>query len=523
MPGPVTPGSTSRSPAGVDHGVSKANNAARLMQAIADVDFTVEAKFDSVVTDRYQEQGLMVEGSRGHRVRFGVVSDGTNTYLLGTRFKHEKKRKKWSKDRFRQAVPTAAPIYLRLTRQKHSWMAFHSFDGEVWEKSGSFQRPMVANSVGVFAGNDGDDPAHTAVIDYFFNSASPIVAEDQGAVSGESTLVVNTLGNGLVDVDPDQPTYSCNEPVTLTAQPGTTWAFTGWSGDAVGDDNPLDVVMSGDKTITANFEVVAAPAVITDIQIGVTGTTATIDWTTDQLADSSVAFGTTTLYELGSVDDPTFGTSYSVTLTNLLPGTAYHAQITSENELGLSTSSADLEFTTPSPPVTGGIVSDDFNACAIEPSTWTFVDPLLDSSVALVGGGTGDAQLHISVPAGVSHDPWNANVAARLMQSAVDGNLEIEAKFDSPVSEGVQEQGLMIESAAGDWLRFDVSSDGSATQIFGGSVVGGIRRSHFFDPIPSVFPITLRLRPRDGSLDGDVLDERRRLADGRHLYASDRR
>jgi len=41
---------------------------------------------------------------------------------------------------------------------------------------------LVVSQVGVFAGNFGSGgspaPAHTALVDYFFNTASPIIPED---------------------------------------------------------------------------------------------------------------------------------------------------------------------------------------------------------------------------------------------------------------------------------------------------------------------------------------------------------
>ena len=41
--------------------------------------------------------------------------------------------------------------------------------------------------------------------------------------------------------------------VTITATPNPEYEFTGWSGGASGTDNPLTVVMTSDKTITASF------------------------------------------------------------------------------------------------------------------------------------------------------------------------------------------------------------------------------------------------------------------------------
>lgn len=44
-----------------------------------------------------------------------------------------------------------------------------------------------------------------------------------------------------------------NATATLTATPNPGYEFTGWTGDATGTANPLDVLMDADKTITATF------------------------------------------------------------------------------------------------------------------------------------------------------------------------------------------------------------------------------------------------------------------------------
>jgi uncharacterized repeat protein (TIGR02543 family) len=56
-----------------------------------------------------------------------------------------------------------------------------------------------------------------------------------------------------VTKDPDQASYPEGSTVTLTATPASGWIFSGWSGDASGSTNPLQVTMDGNKTITANF------------------------------------------------------------------------------------------------------------------------------------------------------------------------------------------------------------------------------------------------------------------------------
>lgn len=48
-------------------------------------------------------------------------------------------------------------------------------------------------------------------------------------------------------------TYLLNSTATLTPSPSSGYLFTGWSGDASGTNNPLSVLMNGDKTIGATF------------------------------------------------------------------------------------------------------------------------------------------------------------------------------------------------------------------------------------------------------------------------------
>ncbi|MCC6348971.1 MAG: lamin tail domain-containing protein, partial [Candidatus Eisenbacteria bacterium] len=68
-------------------------------------------------------------------------------------------------------------------------------------------------------------------------------------------VTVSPLAGGSVLRSPDQPSYDNGSTVQLTAVPSTGWHFTGWSGDASGNTNPLDVTMDADKSITATFAI----------------------------------------------------------------------------------------------------------------------------------------------------------------------------------------------------------------------------------------------------------------------------
>jgi endoglucanase len=65
-------------------------------------------------------------------------------------------------------------------------------------------------------------------------------------------LTVNAL-NGSVVIEPETDIYMGGETYTLTAVPAPGYVFTGWSGDATGNVNPLEVYINSDKTFTAVF------------------------------------------------------------------------------------------------------------------------------------------------------------------------------------------------------------------------------------------------------------------------------
>ena len=66
------------------------------------------------------------------------------------------------------------------------------------------------------------------MVDYFFNTASPIVPEDDQTLYA---LTVTASGSGSVLKNPDQPSYPPGETVELTAVPDAGWTFEGWSVD----------------------------------------------------------------------------------------------------------------------------------------------------------------------------------------------------------------------------------------------------------------------------------------------------
>jgi hypothetical protein len=67
------------------------------------------------------------------------------------------------------------------------------------------------------------------------------------------TLNVVSEGPGSVTLEPQAAAFDSGTVVTITATPGPGATFEGWSGDASGSQNPLQIVMDANKTVTAAF------------------------------------------------------------------------------------------------------------------------------------------------------------------------------------------------------------------------------------------------------------------------------
>jgi len=59
--------------------------------------------------------------------------------------------------------------------------------------------------------------------------------------------------NGTITLNPPGGIYTTGTVVTVTASPSNGYTFGSWSGDLVGTANPTNLRMTGNKTMTANF------------------------------------------------------------------------------------------------------------------------------------------------------------------------------------------------------------------------------------------------------------------------------
>ncbi len=64
------------------------------------------------------------------------------------------------------------------------------------------------------------------------------------------TLTINTIGNGSVSQEKLD-----DKTIRLTARPEVNSRFINWSGDATGTQNPVEILLDANKSVTANFDV----------------------------------------------------------------------------------------------------------------------------------------------------------------------------------------------------------------------------------------------------------------------------
>ena len=129
---------------------------------------------------------------------------------------------------------------------------------------------LQATSPAKDAGNNTKIPAGITT-DLFGNQRIYNSVVDMGAyefdpaLAIQYNLTVNKTGSGSVAPN-GTSTHNNGDVVTLIATPISGWNFAGWSGDASGTTNPLQVTMNADKNITATFN--SAPQTLTINTVG---------------------------------------------------------------------------------------------------------------------------------------------------------------------------------------------------------------------------------------------------------------
>lgn len=186
-------------PEGPNHDLwANANDAPRLLQDCNDVNFELEAKWDSLPTQGWTAQGMLVHESADRLLVFQILHRPDGNYLFGAHLNGSS-----AQVLINEFLGEVAPSYLRVERSGQNgdgWTASYSYDGSSWSSSSLLIIDLRPTQVGVhalsnFVGN-GVAPAFVSKVDYFFDTANRIDPED-----------------GLVDIEP--PTASAGDDQSI--------------------------------------------------------------------------------------------------------------------------------------------------------------------------------------------------------------------------------------------------------------------------------------------------------------------
>ncbi|MEL6286641.1 MAG: Ig-like domain-containing protein, partial [Pseudomonadota bacterium] len=242
----------------------------RLMQAADDTDFQFSAGFLTEPTTRFQEQGVLVVQDDENFIRFdvaftstglnllvGVIDNGNTTFALFER------------------IDSGDVTDFRVTRDGDVFTFEYSNDRVTWIQATQLTEQLTVSEVGVFAGSAGGSgetpPGYTAQVDYFENSAIPIVGEDStftpptntapmavddvAETDEDEAVTIDVLAN---DTDAQNDTLMVTEATALNGQvtinPDETITYTPNPG-FTGTDTITYTVDDGALTDQANVAV----------------------------------------------------------------------------------------------------------------------------------------------------------------------------------------------------------------------------------------------------------------------------
>lgn len=185
-------------------------------------------------------------------------------------------------------------------------------------------------------------------------------------ISGTANLYINGVLSGTANQNSGTPqSGTTNVMIGNSAFASRTW--DGYIDDVriynreLSASDVLQLYNSSDTT----------PPIISSVASSTTGTTATITWTTDENATSTVEYGPTSSY--GNVSTSASSVMlHSITLTGLTSSTLYHFRVSSGDPFNNYVTSSDYTFTTATSDVTAPIISSIASSTTATTATITW-------------------------------------------------------------------------------------------------------------------------------------------------------
>jgi Chitobiase/beta-hexosaminidase C-terminal domain/FG-GAP-like repeat len=367
------------------------------------------------------------------------------------------------------------------------------------------------------------DSTPGATIYYTTNGSTPTTSST--VYSGPVTITANTTvkaiatASGFAQSAVGTASYTLQSPAaTPTFSPASGTTFATSLSVSIADSTPGATIYytTNGSAPTTSSSVYSGPITITAT------TTVNAIATASGFTQSAVGSASYTLQTVAATPtfNPASGTTFTSTLSVSLADTTSGATIYyTTNGSTPTTSSAvysgpiSISATTTIEAIAGGtgftssgvasatytmttgnagVVSDNLDEAALNTSLWTLENPLGDGTVVMTGSGA-----NLNVPMGQNHDLTTAgNNSVRIMQPISNSDFSVDARFQSAVEIGDQDEGILVEQDAGDFLRFDVLFNAStgAPELFAEGVSGANATTFIDTPfaLPQG-PLVLRL------------------------------
>jgi len=131
-------------------------------------DFEIETKMISIMSKRYQIQGIAIEQDPLNYIRFETFHDGNTTHIYVQPTIGGVNQPAINIIPFGSG-PSPSPLWMRVQRTGNSWVCKYSTDGITFTSTTPKIVNLNTNNVGVYVGNaiGTISPAHTGIFEYF--------------------------------------------------------------------------------------------------------------------------------------------------------------------------------------------------------------------------------------------------------------------------------------------------------------------------------------------------------------------
>jgi len=183
-------------------------NAPTLLQAVENVDFIIEAKFNSAFAGTNQQtQGIMLLESANRFLRYDVSNLNGQPFLYAALINVGGAAANSKGQTGPPGISLLQPLIFRVTRTGDNWVFYYSIDGTAFTEWHSFASALAVSRAGVFIEKEANT-AFAAQVDYFVE-----VHPDGPDCDANGAVDSRDIANGsALDCNGDRVIDTCSAP-----------------------------------------------------------------------------------------------------------------------------------------------------------------------------------------------------------------------------------------------------------------------------------------------------------------------